>query len=123
MVTGKETNTVYLSEKLNSDKRFTKTCNALIKLLDKHGIRHIFLKATKDIWCRDYMPIQIEKGKFVQFRYEPSYLKDELELQSDPKEVCISNCIEPKFYKIATVKINFRKFWLNAVRYTNFFWV
>ena len=87
MVTGKEANTVYFSEKLRSDERFTQTCNALTELLEKHSIKYSFLKATKDIWCRDYMPIQIEKGKFVQFRYEPSYLKDDLELQSDPKEV------------------------------------
>ena len=47
------------------------------------------------------MPIQIEKGKFVQFRYEPSYLKDDLKLQSDPKEVCKANNITPhKFSRI-----------------------
>lgn len=100
MVTGKEANTVYFSEKLRSDERFTQTCNALTELLEKHSIKYSFLKATKDIWCRDYMPIQIEKGKFVQFRYEPSYLKDDLELQSDPKEVCKSNKIKPQFSKI-----------------------
>lgn len=100
MFPGKETDTVYLSEKLHSDKRFTKTCKALIELLGKNGIKHEFLKATKDIWCRDYMPIQIEKSKFVQFRYEPSYLKDDLELQSDPKEVCKVNNIEPQFSNI-----------------------
>jgi agmatine deiminase len=100
MIPNKEANTVYLSEKLNSDKRFEMTCKALIGLLDKHRISHDFLKATKDIWCRDYMPIQIEKGKFVQFRYEPSYLKDDLDLQSDPKEICIANNIKPQFSKI-----------------------
>jgi agmatine deiminase len=100
MITGKETNTVCISEKLHSDERFTETCNALIKLFDKHSLKYKFLKVTKDIWCRDYMPIQIEKGKFVQFRYEPSYLKDDLELQSDPKEVCKANKIKPQFSKI-----------------------
>jgi len=100
MVTGKETNTVYFSEQLRSDKRFTKTCNALTAILEKHSIEYGFLKATKDIWSRDYMPIQIEKGKFVQFRYEPSYLEDDLELQSDPKEVCKANNIRPQFSKI-----------------------
>jgi len=100
MVTGKESNTVYFSENLLTDKRFKKTCNALIELLEKHLIKYDFLKATKDIWCRDYMPIQIEKGKFVQFRYEPSYLKDDLELQSDPTEVCKANNIKPQFSKI-----------------------
>lgn len=100
MVAGKGTNTVYFSEKLRSDERFTKTCNALTGILEKHSIKYGFLKATKDIWCRDYMPIQIEMGRFVQFRYEPSYLKDDLELQSDPKEVCKANNINPQFSKI-----------------------
>jgi agmatine deiminase len=97
MIPGKETNRVYLSEKLKSNERFTKTCNGLVGLLNKHGIKNDFLYATKDIWCRDYMPIQTEKEKFVQFRYEPSYLKDDLELQSDPKEVCKTNSIKPLF--------------------------
>ncbi|GAB3657856.1 hypothetical protein GCM10028791_30550 [Echinicola sediminis] len=100
MVTGKESNTVYFSERMLSDERFTKTCNALTELLENNSIKYGFLKATKDIWCRDYMPIQIEKGKFVQFRYEPSYLKDDLELQSDPQKVCKANNIKPQFSKI-----------------------
>lgn len=100
MIAGKATDTVYFSEILLTDKRFTKTFNALTKLLGKHSIKYDFLKATKDIWCRDYMPIQIERGKFVQFRYEPSYLKDDLELQSDPKKVCKANNIKPQFSKI-----------------------
>lgn len=100
MIAGKAIDTVYSSEILLTDKRFTKTCNALTELLEKHSIKYDFLKATKDIWCRDYMPIQIEKGKFVQFRYEPSYLKDDLEIQSDPKEVCKANNIKPQFSKI-----------------------
>lgn len=100
MVTGNEANTVYFSEKLWSDERFTNTCNDLTNILNKHLIKFEFLKSTKDIWCRDYMPIQIQKGKFVQFRYEPSYLKDELELQSDPKEVNQANNIRPQYSKI-----------------------
>jgi len=100
MIPGKETNMVYLSEKLQSDERCIKTSMALLEVLDQHSVKYQFLKATKDIWCRDYMPIQIEKNKFVQFRYEPSYLKDDLELQSDTIEVCKANRIEPKFSKI-----------------------
>ena len=100
MIASKETNSVYFSELLSSDKRFATTCNALTDLFKKHSIKYDFLKSTKDIWCRDYMPIQTDKGKFVQFRYEPSYLKDELELQSEPKEVCKSNNINPVFSKI-----------------------
>lgn len=100
MVLGKETNTVYFSDKMLTNEHFTETCNALTDILDKHSINYEFLKSTNDIWCRDYMPIQTEKGKFVQFCYEPSYLKDDLELQSDPKEVCKANNIKPQFSKI-----------------------
>jgi len=100
MLKGKETNTVYFSELLRSDERFTKTCAALTELLEKHSIKFGFLNATKDIWCRDYMPIQLEKGTFIQFRYEPSHLKNDLELQSDPKDVCKANNIKPQFSKI-----------------------
>ncbi len=100
MIKGKETNSVYFSELLRSDKRFAKTCNALTGLLEMYSIKYDFLKATKDIWCRDYMPIQTDSKKFVQFRYEPSYLKEELELQSDPQEVCKSNDINPVFSNI-----------------------
>lgn len=100
MITGRETNIVYLSENLNSDFRFTETCNRLIKLLEKNSIKYNFIKATNDIWCRDYMPIQVRDKTFVQFRYEPSYLKTDLKLQSDPKEVCRANNIEPQFSEI-----------------------
>ncbi len=100
MVLSKDTNTVYLSELLHTDSRFTNSCNKLTTILDKHGIPYMFIKATKDIWCRDYMPVQIEKGELVQFRYEPSYLKDDLHLQSDPKIVCQANNLNPEFTKI-----------------------
>jgi len=100
MIAGEETNTVYLSENLRSDKRFIKTCGKLTEILDRNLVKYDFLKATKDIWSRDYMPVQIEKGKFVQFRYEPSYLEEDLELQSDPKEVCKANNIQPQFSNI-----------------------
>lgn len=100
MVTGKETDVVYFSENLLIDKRFSKTCNALTEILEKHSIKYGFLKATKDIWCRDYMPIQIDKGESVQFRYDPSYLKDNLEFKSNPNEVCKANRIKPQFSKI-----------------------
>ena len=100
MILDKETNTVYFSEKLRSDKRFKDTCNTLTKLLEKHTIKYDFLKATKDIWCRDYMPIQVGKEKIVQFRYEPSYLENDIKLQSDPNIVCKANKLEPEFSNI-----------------------
>ena len=100
MVTGRETNTVGLSEKMFLDSRFRDTAFRLSEILKTHGVSIKKLKATKGIWCRDYMPIQVGNNEFTQFRYEPSYLQDELELQSDPTEVCQANGIKPKFSQI-----------------------
>ena len=90
---------VYMSKLLN--ERYPETCNQLIAILDKHKVSHKeYLKGTKDIWCRDYMPIQTSSGKLVQFRYEPSYLKGYENLRSDVRDVCKLNNIQPIFSDI-----------------------
>lgn len=86
--------TVYMSKLLQT--RYPETCDRLIRILEKHSVRYKFLEGTKDIWCRDYMPVQARSGKLVQFKYDPSYLKGSKELEdsrSDVKEVCKANGI------------------------------
>lgn len=93
--------TVYMSDLLRTV--FPDACERLIKILVKHKVKYDFLKGTKDIWCRDYMPIQTESGKFVQFKYDPSYLKENKEWEesrSDVKEVCRVNGIDAQFSDI-----------------------
>ena len=93
--------TVYVSELLKT--KYPETCERLIKILDKYNVKYSFLKGTKDIWCRDYMPIQTESGKFIQFNYDPSYLKGNKEWEesrSDVKEVCRINNINAQFSNI-----------------------
>ena len=34
------------------------------------------IEGTKDIWIRDYMPIQISDDRFIVYNYNPDYLKD-----------------------------------------------
>lgn len=92
---------VYLSELLKT--RYSDTCDRLTQILEKHHVKYKFLKGTKDIWCRDYMPVQTESGKLIQFKYDPSYLKDNKEWEesrSDVKEVCKVNGIEAQFSDI-----------------------
>lgn len=92
---------VYLSDLL--PKRHPKICDNLINILDKHHVKHSFIEGTKDIWCRDYMPIQIESGKLIQFRYEPSYLKGNKEYEdsrSDVHEICEKNHLKVEYSKI-----------------------
>ena len=97
MITDQETNLVYFSELLKTTEKYSQTCNSIIAILDKYQIKSAFLKNTKDIWARDYMPIQKDINSFVQFRYEPTYLANDLNLQSNSKEVCKANGFTPKF--------------------------
>ena len=86
---------VYLSALLKT--KYPDTCERLIRILDKHHVKYGFLEGTKDIWCRDYMPIQNKSGKFIQFKYEPSYLKNDNgwdESRSDVEKVCKLNNID-----------------------------
>ncbi len=34
------------------------------------------VKGTKDIWIRDYMPIQIDDDRYLFYKYNPDYLKE-----------------------------------------------
>ena len=83
---------VYMSELLLS--KYPETCKNLIAILEKHHIKYSFIKGTKDIWCRDYMPVQTKSGKLVQFKYDPSYLKgnkDWEDSRSDVEEIRAKN--------------------------------
>lgn len=85
-----ETYIVYLSDLLRTDPRFSTTCENLIAILEDHDVSFGFIPETKDIWARDYMPIQVSKDKYVSYQYRPDYLqtKHYQKLQSDPQVIC-----------------------------------
>lgn len=76
---------VYLSALLAS--KYPDTCKRLIDILEKHKISYKFLEGTKDIWCRDYMPVQNDEGELIQFKYDPSYLKGIPEYEASRSDV------------------------------------
>ncbi len=87
MITDHLTNRVYFSSLLPEK---CPILNAHItEALQKRGIPFFYLSGTKDIWCRDYMPIQIEKDRFVFYKYTPDYLQDKrgLLLQTNIQDV------------------------------------
>lgn len=92
MIADNQTNTIYFSELLKTDLRFTETCNQITKVLDSFEVRYDFLEKTKAIWARDYMPIQVSKDKFVEYRYDPDYLlspeKGDRDSKTYPDMVC-----------------------------------
>ena len=47
------------------------------------GDRLRMILGTKDIWCRDFMPVQSAPDRFIQFRYDPDYLSGYHQLCTD----------------------------------------
>lgn len=75
MITDNESITVYFSSLLKSDPEYSKTCFTITKSLDSCGVNYHFLPNTKDIWARDYMPIQVSEDRFIEYKYDPDYLQ------------------------------------------------
>jgi len=73
MITDQETNFVYFSELFK--QQFEIEYSEITSILAKHEIGYDCLPRTKDIWCRDYMPIQISETEFIEYRYDPDYLQ------------------------------------------------
>jgi len=49
---------------------------------------------TNDIWCRDFMPVKRNDGKYVLFNYDPSYLKPNWQYKLTPRKNIFSICRE-----------------------------
>ena len=76
---------LYFSSLLKTKSTYQPAADNFFAALDLFHIKYKFILNTKDIWVRDFMPIQRHDGKYISFRYEPSYLKDFSELCTDFK--------------------------------------
>lgn len=73
MLTDRLTDTVYFSQWALRD--FPVLVADVCRLLEKHGSGYGFLRHTRDYWCQDYMPVQVDDERFVQYAYAPDYLQ------------------------------------------------
>jgi agmatine deiminase len=73
---------LYFSSQLNIQKH-KPAADRMFAALDLFNIKYKLLNNTKDIWLRDFMPVKTKSGKYVSFRYEPSYLENYDELRTD----------------------------------------
>ena len=80
MIPDWETNHLILSDRLEND--FPTLFADLRSLLT--GVTIDIIPGTSDIWCRDFMPIQIDGNRFCQFRYNPDYLREYQHLITPP---------------------------------------
>ncbi len=100
MIPDWQTNRIYFSSRLKADypKSHANIENTLLEL----NINALYLNDTKDIWARDYMPIQIQTNKFIEYRYDPDYLqgkrKGYRDVKTYPDIVCSRNNL-PKTIK------------------------
>jgi len=60
------TNTVYFSEAL---KRYPQVLNPAKLNLEAGGVKVKFITGTRNIWTRDYMPLQVD-DHFIKFKYK-----------------------------------------------------
>ena len=78
MITDFQCNTVCFSALLQGLAPVTYA--NMISVLDRYGIGYRLLPHTNDVWCRDYMPVQVADGVFRGFTYNPDYLQVSEEL-------------------------------------------
>ena len=75
---------LYFSSKLNIQE-YKPAADRMFAALDLFNIKYKLLNNTNDIWARDFMPVKTKSGKYVSFRYEPSYLADDPQLRTNFK--------------------------------------
>lgn len=88
---------LYFSSKLNIQE-YKPAADRMFAALDLFNIKYKLLNNTKDIWLRDFMPVKTKSGKYVSFRYEPSYLADDPQLRTNFKTDIAPHFVLPVTY-------------------------
>lgn len=74
MITDAQTDTVFISKQ--TFQQHPRITQRIIRLLKSHNVPCELLLHTNDSWCRDYMPIQTSRNRFIQYYYFPDYLRN-----------------------------------------------
>lgn len=82
MIADWDTNCLFLSDRLEGDdpQIFASLRSAL------KSVPIEIISETSDIWCRDFMPIQIDEESFCLFVYRPDYLRGHEHLITPPNK-------------------------------------
>ena len=76
---------LYFSSLLKANSQYSLSAENLFSTLSDSGEKFTLFDGAKDIWARDYMPVKTKSGKYISFRYEPSYLADDPQLRTNYK--------------------------------------
>src|ERR1039457_451523 len=80
MITDQQTNFLYLADSL--PELYPSFYARFEEVLKQKEVKSFLPPGTKDIWARDFIPIQVQENSFVQFIYNPGYLKTKKEIAS-----------------------------------------
>ena len=73
---------LYFSSLLKTNPKYSLSAENLFSALSESGEKFALFDGARDIWARDYMPIRTKRGRYISFRYEPSYLADDPQLRT-----------------------------------------
>src|SRR5436309_1447000 len=86
MIAEWDTNRMFLSDRLEGEHpALLAGLRSLLK-----GVTTDIIPGTRDIWCRDYMPVQVGEDSFCQFVYAPDYLRGHEHLVTPPDRCHLS---------------------------------
>lgn len=97
MIQDDQTNFLYLADSLS--KKYPDFYRRFVNVLEDTCINYALLPGTKDVWAVDYMPVQVSKNRFIQFFYNPDYLRSTVKWSktiSDVDSICRSIGIVPE---------------------------
>jgi agmatine/peptidylarginine deiminase len=86
MIAEWDTDSVFFSDRLEAAE--PSVFDRLRSALD--GVPIQIIPGTADLWCRDYMPVQVGHDSFCQFRYAPDYLRGFEYLVTHPEKCRLS---------------------------------
>src|SRR5690349_5605053 len=95
VIYGQQTVTVYLSVLLRD--QVPDVATELSSILDRHRVPLRWIVNTRDIWCRDFMPVWVNDRECVQFIFDPRYYKTQKDqhLRTDPTALLLPAGINP----------------------------
>ena len=82
---------LYFSSLLKTNPKYSLSAENLFSALSDCNEKFTLFDGARDIWARDYMPVKTKSGKYVSFRYEPSYLDGSPELRTDFRRDIVPN--------------------------------
>jgi agmatine/peptidylarginine deiminase len=82
MIPDWDTDRLFLSDRLEKEEpALSASLRSVLKDLPID-----IIPGTSDIWCRDFMPVQLDENTFCQFVYDPDYLRGFQYLVTPPEK-------------------------------------